>query len=78
MALTWSWTMKPPTDLVPVVEAARVAGITPERIRRAFHSGRLPGNIVAGRILVDPESVLALVAAAAHAAAGFPRIPFAR
>jgi hypothetical protein len=53
-------TMAGNRNLVVVAEAARAARMSPDRVRRAFHSGLVEGEVVAGRILVDQAGVVAL------------------
>jgi hypothetical protein len=57
------------SKLVPVSVAARESKISPERVRRLYHTGGLPGEVIAGRILVDPSQIPAALDAA-HAARG--------
>jgi len=42
--------------LKPLTVISRELRISPERLRRAFHSGAMLGEVVAGRILLDLAS----------------------
>lgn len=64
-----------PGNLLTIIDAAKVLGVTRAAIHKAWQRGRLAGHVIAGHILIDKASLAEYrLTRRAQGRAGRPRL----